>query len=108
MALSQEIYSPPAYSEGKALFPLLEIELTGNISFERIIDTLHLQFKIPYRLIKADIEFLQQGNFGKMLIELRTGKENTDRAIQYFNRKNIKNALKGYSGNSTVNHSTYG
>ncbi|MCD8540908.1 MAG: ATP-binding cassette domain-containing protein [Leadbetterella sp.] len=97
MALPQEIYQRLGPHPGEGLFPIVEVELNGTISFERLIDIVHSQFKIPYRLIKADIEFLGQGNFGKLLLELRADKENADKAIRYFNQKNIKNAVRGYA-----------
>lgn len=96
MALPQEIYSRLGSSHAEGLFPIFEVELNGNVSFERLIDTIYSHLKIPYRLIKADIEYLGQGNFGKLLLELRGEKESVDKAIQYFNQKNIKNSLKGY------------
>ncbi len=97
MALPEEIYNRLGNTYSEGLFPIIEVELNGNISFERLIDAIYSQLKIPYRLLKADIEFLGNGNFGKLLLELRTDKENTDKAIQYLNRKNIKNAVKGYA-----------
>ncbi len=97
MALPQEIYSRLGNNYAEGLFPIVEVELNGTISFERLIDTLYSRFKIPYRLLKADIEFLGEGNFGKLLLELRADKESADKAIQYFNDKNIKNAVRGYA-----------
>lgn len=97
MTLPQEIYNRLGNTPSEGLFPIVEVELNGTISFERLIDTIYSQLKIPYRLLKADIEFLGKGNFGKLLLELRADKENTDRAIRYLNQKNIKNAVKGYA-----------
>lgn len=97
MALPQEIYSRLGSIHAEGLFPIVEVELNGNVSFERLIDTIYSHLKIPYRLIKADIEYLGQGNYGKLLLELRADKEIADKAIQYFNQKNIKNSVKGYA-----------
>jgi len=97
MALPQEIYSRPGSNRTEGLYPIVEVELNGTISFERLIDIIYSQLKIPYRLLKADIEFLGKGNFGKLLLELRADKENADKAIRYFNQKNIKNAVRGYA-----------
>lgn len=97
MALPQEIYNRLGNTHAEGLFPIVEIELNGTISFDRLIDTVYSRFKIPYRLLKADIEFLGKGNFGKMLLELRADKESADKAIQYFNQKDIKNVVRGYA-----------
>lgn len=97
MTLPQEIYNRLGNTYSEGLFPIVEVELNGTISFERLIDAIHSQLKIPYRLLRADIEFLGKGNFGKLLLELRADKENTDKAIRYLDRKNIKNTVKGYA-----------
>jgi len=97
MAIAQDIYTSSENISTKDLFPIVEVELNGTISFDRLIDTLYSGLNIPYRLVKADIEFLGKGNFGKLVLELRTDKENTDKAIRYFNQKNIKNTVMGYA-----------
>jgi D-methionine transport system ATP-binding protein len=91
-ALNNKLQDSP--SEG--LFPLVEIELNGNISFERILSVMYSDFKIPYKLIMADIEFLGKTNFGKLLLHLQGNVEENAKAIRYFNQNKIQNTIKGY------------
>lgn len=97
MALPEEINDRPGTTYSEGLFPIVEVELDGTVSFDRLIDTIYSKLHIPYRLLKADIEFSGKGNFGKLLLELQTDEENTDKAIRYFNHKNIKNTVRGYA-----------
>ena len=82
-------------SEG--LFPLVEIELTGNIAFERLLSIIYADYKIPYQLIHADVEFLGNVNFGKLLLHLQGSSDQNAKAIAYFNHNNIQNTIKGYA-----------
>lgn len=80
----------PAHAEG--LNPLLELELTGNISFDELIT----QLQVSYKLIKVDIENVGTTSFGKVLLHLQgTGPDN-NKALQYFNQHGIKNTIRGY------------
>jgi D-methionine transport system ATP-binding protein len=97
MTVPQELHQQlrPEYAEG--LTPLIELELTGNISFDELIDTVYNHFKIPYKLIKADIEYLGKTSFGKLLLHLKGTVPDNEKVVQYFNKRKIKNAIKGYA-----------
>lgn len=79
------------------LFPLMEIELNGNISFEKLLSVVYSDYKIPYKLITADISYLGKANFGKLLLHLQGSSDENEKAIQYFNHNNIQNTIKGYA-----------
>ncbi|NML22357.1 ATP-binding cassette domain-containing protein [Pseudoflavitalea sp. G-6-1-2] len=97
ITLPHEIYINMKQEQAEGLTPLIELELTGNIAFDELIDTVYNKFKIPYKLIKADIEYLGRASFGKLLLHLKGNKETNDRAVEYFNQRKIKNELKGYA-----------
>lgn len=79
------------------LFPLIEIELNGNISFEELLSVLHRQNNIPYKLLKAEIENIAKSSFGKLLLHLQGNPEENKTIIQYLDNRNIKNIIKGYA-----------
>lgn len=83
------------YEDG--IFPLIEIELSGNIHFRQLIDTIQNHYNTPYNIIKADIEYTGRSNYGKLLIHLKGTKENNEQVIRYFNHSNIKNSIRGYA-----------
>lgn len=79
------------------LFPLVEIELNEQISVEKLLSKIYDEYKIPYQLLKADVEYLGSSNFGTLLIHLKGKTEENQKAIYYFNQNKIQNTLRGYA-----------
>ncbi len=80
------------YKDG--LFPLVEIELNGTIFFKHLVET--IQNKIPYNIVKADIEYSGKANFGKLLIHLKDDIEGNAKVFDFLNQSKIKNSIRGY------------
>lgn len=97
MTLPQELINRLQKEPKEGLFPLVEIELNENISVEQILSTLYNQYKIPYKLLKADVEYFGNSNFGKLLLQLQGEAEENQQAIYYFNQNKIQNTVKGYA-----------
>lgn len=97
MTVPQELHQQLKQEYAEGLSPLIELELTGNIPFEELIDTVYNHFKIPYKLIRVDIEYLGKASFGKLLLHLKGTVLDNEKAVQYFNKRKIKNAIKGYA-----------
>ncbi|MGN7863140.1 methionine ABC transporter ATP-binding protein [Chryseobacterium sp. 22458] len=97
MTLPQELINRLQKEPKEGLFPLVEIELNENISVEQILSTLYSQYKIPYKLLKADVEYFGNSNFGKLLLQLQGEAEENQQAIYYFNQNKIQNTVKGYA-----------
>ncbi|WP_347217393.1 ATP-binding cassette domain-containing protein [Chryseobacterium sp.] len=97
MTLPQEINNRLQKEPQDGLFPLVEIELNENISVEQILSALYNEHKIPYKLLKADVEYFGNSNFGKLLLQLQGEAEENQKAIYYFNQNKIQNTVKGYA-----------
>ena len=97
MTLPQEFNSRLQKEPKEGLFPLVEIELNENFSVEQILSALYNQHKIPYKLLKADVEYFGNSNVGKLLLQLQGEEEANQQAISYFNQNNIQNTVKGYA-----------
>ena len=97
MTLPQELNNRLQKEPHDGLFPLVEIELNENISVEELLSTLYTQYKIPYKLLKADVEYLGNSNFGKLLLQLQGKEDENQQAIYYFNQNKIQNTVKGYA-----------
>ncbi|MBV8325063.1 ATP-binding cassette domain-containing protein [Chryseobacterium sp.] len=97
MTLPQEFNSRLRKEPQEGLFPLVEIELNENISVEQLLSTLNNQYKIPYKLLKADVEYFGNANFGKLLLHLQGKTEDNEQALYYFNQNKIQNTVKGYA-----------
>ncbi len=97
MNIPQSLNSKLLKEPSEGLFPLVEVELNGNISFEILLAVIYQDFKIPYKIITADIEYLGKANYGKLLFQLQGSSDENAKAIQYFNHNNIQNTIKGYA-----------
>lgn len=97
MTLPQELNKRLQKEPQEGLFPLVEIELNENISVEQILSALYNEHKIPYKLLKADVEYFGNSNFGKLLLQLQGEDEKNQQAIYYFNQNKIQNTVKGYA-----------
>ncbi|UHO39553.1 ATP-binding cassette domain-containing protein [Chryseobacterium capnotolerans] len=97
MTLPQELNIRLQKEPKDGLFPLVEIELSENISVEQILSALYNEHKIPYKLLKADVEYFGNSNFGKLLLQLQGEAEENQKAIYYFNQNKIQNTIKGYA-----------
>jgi D-methionine transport system ATP-binding protein len=97
MTIPQELSKKLQKEPQAGLFPLVEIELNEKISVEELLSIIYNQYKIPYKLLKADVEYLGDSNFGKLLLHLKGEAEENQKAIYYFNQNNIQNTLKGYA-----------
>lgn len=97
MTLPQELNIRLQKEPQDGLFPLVEIELSENISVEQILSALYNEHKIPYKLLKADVEYFGNSNFGKLLLQLQGEAEENQKAIYYFNQNKIQNTIKGYA-----------
>ncbi|UCA61321.1 ATP-binding cassette domain-containing protein [Chryseobacterium rhizoplanae] len=97
MTLPQELNNRLQKEPQDGLFPLVEIELNEKINVEQILSALYNEHKIPYKLLKADVEYFGNSNFGKLLLQLQGAAEENQKAIYYFNQNKIQNTVKGYA-----------
>lgn len=97
MTIPQELNKKIQKEPQEGLFPLVEIELNEKVSVEELLSTIYEKYKIPYKLLKADVEYLGNSNFGKLLLQLQGETEENQKAIYYFNQNNIQNTVRGYA-----------
>ncbi|KQM43896.1 methionine ABC transporter ATP-binding protein [Chryseobacterium sp. Leaf201] len=97
MTIPQELNKKMQKEPQAGLFPLVEVELNEHISVEELLSVVHDQYKIPYKLLKADVEYLGDSNFGKLLLQLKGDEEKNQQAIYYFNQNRIQNTVRGYA-----------
>lgn len=97
MTIPQELNKKIQKEPQEGLFPLVEIELNEKVSVEELLSTIYEEYKIPYKLLKADVEYLGNSNFGKLLLQLQGKAEENQKAIYYFNQNKIQNTVRGYA-----------
>ncbi|KAA0129412.1 ATP-binding cassette domain-containing protein [Chryseobacterium sp. SN22] len=97
MTIPQELNKKIQKEPQAGLFPLVEVELNEHISVEDLLSIVYEKYKIPYKLLKADVEYLGDSNFGKLLLQLQGEEEKNQQAIYYFNQNKIQNTIRGYA-----------
>ncbi|WP_326984486.1 ATP-binding cassette domain-containing protein [Chryseobacterium sp. MYb264] len=97
MTIPQELNKKLQKEPQAGLFPLVEVEINDKVSVEALLSIVYDQYKIPYQLLKADVEYLGESNFGKILLQLKGKEEENQQAIYYFNQNNIQNTVRGYA-----------
>ncbi|MET3536200.1 methionine ABC transporter ATP-binding protein [Chryseobacterium limigenitum] len=97
MTIPQELNKKLQKEPQAGLFPLVEIEIDEHISVENLLSIIYDKYKIPYKLLKADVKYLGDSNFGKLLLQLQGEEEENQQAIYYFNQNKIQNTVKGYA-----------
>lgn len=97
MTIPQELNKKLQKEPQDGLFPLVEVELNENISVEELLSIVYDKYKIPYKLLKADVEYLGDSNFGKLLLQLQGEEEKNQQAIYFFNQNKIQNTVRGYA-----------
>lgn len=97
MTIPQEFHKTLQKEPQDGLFPLVEVELNEKISVEKLLSKIYDDYKIPYQLLKADVEYLGNSNFGTVLLHLKGEYEENQKAIYYFNQNNIHNTVRGYA-----------
>ncbi|MCW3161660.1 methionine ABC transporter ATP-binding protein [Chryseobacterium oryctis] len=97
MTIPQELNKKLQKAPQEGLFPLVEVEVDEHVSVEELLSIVYDKYKIPYKLLKADVEYLGDSNFGKLLLQLQGDEEENQQAIYYFNQNKIQNTVRGYA-----------
>jgi D-methionine transport system ATP-binding protein len=90
MTIPQELNKKLQKEPQDGLFPLVEVELNEQISVEELLSIVYDKYKIPYKLLKADVEYLGDSNFGKLLLQLQGEEEKTSRLFIFSIRIKFK------------------
>ncbi|MCI0922138.1 methionine ABC transporter ATP-binding protein [Sphingobacterium rhinopitheci] len=82
---------------GEGLFPLIEVEMKGEMALDSLLSTISTKLGTPYKVLTADIEYVDTANFGKLLLHLQGTAEENATVLAYLNIINIQNTVKGYA-----------
>ena len=63
---------------------ILEIELNGKIRFDLLLYTIYNHYKINYKIVNANIEYLNGNNFGNVKLLLKITEEEINKIENYL------------------------
>lgn len=81
-------------AEGKR--PLLKLEFSGLSLNDPVLSDVAVLFQVQNNIISAKLDYAGHVKFGAMLIEVIATPENSEKAIAYYEQKNIKTEVLGY------------
>jgi D-methionine transport system ATP-binding protein len=84
----------PVYAEGRRSF--VRLELTGRSVDELFLSEVSRLFDLDFKIVSAQVDNAGESNFGVILMELSGKQESHQKAIEYFNSKNIQSEILGY------------
>lgn len=93
----QDIRADVRSEYGEKPYPLIEIQLNGKIEFGQLLHTITNRFKVPYKILKADIKYIGKSNYGKLILKLQGSQELNESLLRFFERKNINNKIKNHA-----------
>jgi len=76
--------------------PLLKLEFTGQSADDPVLSEVSRLFQLDNNIIYAQIEYAGGVKFGAMVIEVSGTEENHQKAIEFYNQKQIRVEVLGY------------
>lgn len=63
---------------------ILEIELNGKIRFDILLYTIYNQYNVSYKIVNANIEYLNGSNFGNVKLLLNITQDQINKIEKYL------------------------
>ena len=88
----------PNENSSKAFFTnsekeiILEVDLNGKIRFDILLYTIYNQLGIIYKIINADLEYINGNNFGNIQLHLKVNDVSLNRLDNYLKKYKLVNS----------------
>lgn len=71
---------------------ILEVHMNGKIRFDILLNTIYSQFGIAYKIINADLEYINGNNFGNIQLKLRVDEASLEYLDNYLKKYKLVNS----------------
>ncbi|WP_426279177.1 NIL domain-containing protein [Chryseobacterium sp. S-02] len=75
---------------------ILEIELNGKMKFDHLLNTIYQQMGMCYRLLNADVEYINGNDFGSFQLYLNATSEDFQQLEFFLNKNKLLNTTVEY------------
>lgn len=88
----------PNENKGKAFYAksekdiILEVDLNGKIRFDILLYTIYNQLGIIYKIVNADLEYINGNNFGNIQLQLKVDDVSLDNLDNYLKKYKLVNS----------------
>ncbi len=76
---------------------VIEIELNGKMKFENLLDCIHIQMGINYKVLCANVEYKNGANFGSFQLYLKVTAEEYSQLEFFLNKNKLLNTTVEYT-----------
>lgn len=76
---------------------ILEVELNGKMKFDDLLDAIYQQMGICYRVLSADVEYMNGSNFGSFQLYINTTPEEFHQLEFFLNKNKLLNTTVEYT-----------
>jgi ABC-type methionine transport system ATPase subunit len=81
-----------AFYAGSEKDILLEVDLNGKIRFDILLYTIYNQLGIIYKIVNADLEYINGNNFGNIQLQLKVNDASLDHLDSYLKKYKLVNS----------------
>lgn len=88
----------PNENKGKTFYAnsekdiILEVDLNGKIRFDILLYTIYNQLGIIYKIVNADLEYINGNNFGNIQLQLKVDDISLDNLDNYLKKYKLVNS----------------
>lgn len=71
---------------------ILEVDLNGKIRFDILLYTIYNQLGIIYKILSADLEYINGNNFGNIQLQLKVNNDSLENLENYLQQYKLVNS----------------
>lgn len=76
---------------------ILEVELNGKMKFDHLLNAIYQQMGICYRVLSANVEYMNGNNFGSFQLYINTTHEEFQQLEFFLNKNKLLNTTVEYT-----------
>lgn len=76
---------------------ILEVELNGKMKFDHLLDAIYRQMGICYRVLSANVEYMNGSNFGSFQLYINATQEEFQHLEYFLNKNKLLNTTVEYT-----------
>jgi len=76
---------------------ILEVELNGKMKFDHLLNVIYQQMGICYRVLSANVEYMNGNNFGSFQLYINATQEESEQLEFFLNTNKLLNTTVEYT-----------
>lgn len=76
---------------------IIEVELNGKMKFDHLLNAIYQQMGICYKVLSANVEYMNGANFGSFQLHLNATPEESEQLEFFLNKNKLLNTTVDYT-----------